>query len=246
MIAERTDGIIETRDDSPTGLRTEPGARIKAVLFDLDGTLLDTIALILASYRHTARVCLEREIDEAWVMAHLGDPLTVTMAEVCAERLDELITVYRQHNLAEHDRLTKLFPGVREALQALEALGLRMAVVSSKMRLTVHRGLDLFQLTPFFDHVIALEDCPRHKPDPGPVLTALERLGIAPVEAVMVGDSPADVLAAKAAGARAVAVGWSRSDPKLIDEAGPTATVSTMAQLVGLIDEWGATDGPRR
>lgn len=157
------------------------------------------------------------------------------MGELCPERADELIAAYRQYNLSEHDRLTRMFPGVRETLEDLRRLGLQLAVVSSKFKLTVKKGLDLFQLTPFFQEVIGLDDCPKHKPDPGPVLAALSRLGVGPDEALMVGDSPADMLAAKAAGVRPVAVAWSRLDPKLIAQAGPLATISAMPELVELV-----------
>ncbi len=232
-----TDPNATTRQ---TTARDAPPGRVRAVLFDLDGTLLDTIELIVASYRHTARTCLGRDMDEADILARLGEPLVVTMRDLSAGRVDELIAVYRQFNLAEHDRLVKLVPGVPDTLQALRNRGLRLAVVSSKIRHTVEKGLNLFRLATFFDVVIGLEDCPAHKPDPGPLLEALHRLGVEPASAVMVGDSLADILAARAAGVRSVAVGWSRLAPETIAAAAPDATISAMSELldtIGLKDQ---------
>jgi len=210
-------------------------ADVRAVLFDLDGTLLDTTELIIASYKHTARICLGRDMDEAEILPRLGEPLVVTMRDLAADRVDELVAVYRRFNLAEHDRLVKLIPGVPETLPALRNRGVRLAIVSSKIRHTVEKGLDLFRLTTFFDVVIGLEDSPAHKPDPGPLLEALRRLDLGPASAVMVGDSPADILAARAAGARSIAVGWSRLPAAAIAAAGPDATISTMPELLDVI-----------
>ncbi|MHB0885151.1 MAG: pyrophosphatase PpaX [Bacillota bacterium] len=211
------------------------GTKTRAVLFDLDGTLLDTTQLIIESFEYTARTCLGRPMTEAEVLPRLGEPLVVTMGELCPDRVDELINAYRQFNLAEHDRLVRLVPGVPDTLQALKNRGLRLAVVSSKVRHTVCKGLDLFRLTPFFDVIIGLEDCPAHKPDPGPLLEALRRMEVEPADAVMVGDSPADILAARAAKVKGVAVGWSRLAPETMAAAAPDATISTMPELLDVI-----------
>ncbi len=216
-------------------MRASEGTRPRAVLFDLDGTLLDTTNLIIASFEYATRTCLGRPMTEAEILPRLGEPLLVTMRELCPEKADELVDAYRRFNLAEHDRLVKLVPGVPDTLQALRNRGLRLAVVSSKIRHTVEKGLNLFRLATFFDAVIGLEDCPAHKPDPGPLLEALRRLEVGPASAVMVGDSPADILAARAAGVRSVAVGWSRLAPETIVAAAPDAVISAMSELLSVI-----------
>lgn len=181
------------------------------VLFDLDGTLLNTVELIVRSYQHTFREYLGREVPESDILANIGLTLPGHLAlyQPDPAAVAEMVAVYRRFNLTHHDELARLFPGVREALVELSGGGVPLAVVSSKGRGGVLRGLDLFGLTHHFRTVVGLEDTERHKPDPAPVTLAAERLGLAAVETLMVGDSPADLEAGRRAGAHTAAVAWS-------------------------------------
>ncbi|MFO7171591.1 MAG: HAD-IA family hydrolase [Bacillota bacterium] len=182
-----------------------------AVLFDLDGTLIDTNELILASFDHAFRERLGIEVPRAELVRHFGEPLATILARYAPpERVPELIEAYRAFNLAHHDRLARPIPGVRRALDRLQAAGVLLAVTTSKRRDTALRGLRLFGLEGYFQAVVAWEDASRHKPDPEPVRVTLERLGVPPGDRVlMVGDSVNDLLAGRAAGVRTAAVAWS-------------------------------------
>ncbi len=206
------------------------------VLFDLDGTLLDTVALIVRSCQHTFRTALGREVPEAEILKYIGMPLSELMGLYRPDpaAVEEMITTYRTFNLAHHDRLAKLFPGVREALAALAEGGVKLAVVSSKARGGVTRGLNLFDLSRYFGTVVALEDTERHKPDPQPVALALARLGLRPGEALMVGDSPADLEAGRRAGAGTAAVAWSTFPLEELQAEHPDHVLAEMGELLGL------------
>jgi pyrophosphatase PpaX len=179
--------------------------RYPVVLFDLDGTLIDSGPMIVASMRHAAATVLGRDVPEDVLLAAVGGP--GLLAQMHA--LDpELVEAYRAHNEPLHDEL-EAFWEVVEVLPRLRAEGRRLGVVTAKRRATVQLAFDhLPGLEQRFDVVVASEDTERHKPDPAPLLLALERLGARPGEAAYVGDSPFDVRAAKAAGIFAVAVGW--------------------------------------
>ncbi len=206
------------------------------VLFDLDGTLLDTAGLIVRSYQHTFRECLGCEVEEGRILQNLGLTLPGHLAlyQPDPDRLEEMVAVYRAFNQAHHDKLARLFPGVRETLRALAGAGVKLAVVSSKARGGVKRGLDLFDLTRYFQAVVALEDTVRHKPDPAPVALAVERLGLRPPQALMVGDSPADLEAGRRAGTGTAAVAWSTCPRGELLAGRPDHLLARMADLLPL------------
>jgi pyrophosphatase PpaX len=218
-------------------VRSRGGAPYVNFLFDLDGTLLDTTSLIIASFQHALRVVLGREVTVAEITSRLGEPLPTTMERFCRERRDELVECYRTFNIENHDRLARAFPGVPETLAALKGRGMRLAVVSAKMRSTVHKGLALARISDLFDAVVGLEDTEKHKPDPAPLVEALRRLAAAPATAVMVGDSPYDLLAARAAGVASVAVSWSSYSREELDRHQPDFTISAMNELLALAGE---------
>jgi pyrophosphatase PpaX len=183
--------------------------RFPVVLFDLDGTLIDSGPIILASMHHAVRTVLGREIASEELAATVGGQgLVAQMHALDPERADALVEAYRVHNEPLHETL-EAFEGMVDVLASLKADGRKLGIVTAKRHSTV--GL-AFERLPWlgeqFDLVVAHEDTERHKPDPDPVLWAAERLGVEPASAAYVGDSPFDIRAAKAAGAFAVGVGW--------------------------------------
>ena len=207
--------------------------RFRVVLFDLDGTLIDSGPIILASMQHAVRTVLEREIPYEELAATVGGQgLVAQMQELAPDRVDELVEAYRLHNDPLHDTL-EAFDEMLDLLPRLRAEGRRLGLVTAKRHRTVALAFDRFPvLADELEVVVAHEDTDRHKPDPEPVLHALEQLDAAPEEAAFVGDSPFDVRAAKAAEVFAIAVGWGgiHSDERLLAEE-PDAFTRTPEEL---------------
>jgi pyrophosphatase PpaX len=210
--------------------------RHRTVLFDLDGTLIDSAGIILASFRHATRTVLRQEIPDEVLMAGVGgSSIHEQMQALDAGRVEELVRVYREHNEPLHDRL-ELFVGMEELLAELREQGRRLGIVTAKRRGTVQRAFDALGIERFFDAVVTTESTRRGKPDPEPVLRALELLGSTPSDAAFVGDSPFDMGAGKAAGVFTVGVSWGgiHSDHLLV-EAGADLIVHSPRELAGVL-----------
>lgn len=180
------------------------------LLFDLDGTLINSIGLILASYRHTMlKHRGEAPSDDFW-LAGLGTPLRAQFRALTDDEneIEAMVRTYRDHNLANHDAMVSEYPGVRDAVVRLSERGARMGIVTSKLRTGALRGLELCGYDGLFEVVIGADDVTRHKPDPEPVLKALDALAVDPDTAVFIGDSPHDMAAGRAAGVMTAAVLW--------------------------------------
>jgi pyrophosphatase PpaX len=205
--------------------------RFSVVLFDLDGTLVDSAAAILGSFHHATETVLRRRFPDEQILAHVGGTnLDHQMALLDPERVDELVRVYRAHNDAQYSELA-CFEGVLDVLRQLKSDGRRLGVVSAKRRPTVERVFLGAGIGDYFDVVVGSDDTQRHKPDPQPVLKALELLEAGSEEAAYVGDSPFDVAAARAAGVFAVAVGW--GGIHRVEDA--DAFVETPEELLGVL-----------
>lgn len=184
--------------------------RYDPVLFDLDGTVVDSGAIILASLRHATQTVLGETIPDERLLATVGGSgLASQMRDFDPERVDELVRVYTEHNLPLHAELTA-FDEMLQLLEDLKAEGRRLGIVTAKRRATVEVAFEHLPIRHLFDVVVAGDETERHKPHPEPLLLALERLGAEPSSAAYVGDSPFDVVAAKAAGMTAIAVTWGR------------------------------------
>jgi pyrophosphatase PpaX len=209
--------------------------RFPVVLFDFDGTVVDSGAMILASFRHATKTVLDREFSDAELRAAVGTPLREQMRIFDVDRADELVDVYRAHNEPLHEALEPC-EGMVETLRRLKDEGRRLGIVTAKRHVTVELAFAVLPLRHYFDTVVAAEDSNRHKPAPDPLLIALERLDAGREEAAYVGDSPFDVAAAKAAGVYAVAVTWGGiySEESLRAEK-PDAIVSTPEELHGVL-----------
>ena len=212
--------------------------RPRALLFDLDGTLLDSIELILASARHTFAGRERAPSDAEW-LAGVGTPLQSQLREYALDEADvEALTQrYRAHQVEHHDRLTRCFDDVPATLATLQELGHPMAVVTSKATAIARRGLAFTGIEHFFPVIVGADETTRHKPDPEPVRLALARLGYAPREALFVGDSTHDVRAGRAAGVTTVAACWGPFARGDLQAAGADHFLDCLADLPALI-EW--------
>jgi pyrophosphatase PpaX len=182
--------------------------RFPVVLFDLDGTLIDSTSMILSSFKHATKTVLGRDIPDREIFAVVGGPtLEAQMRSFDPDRVEELVAVYRAHNTPLHDHL-ELCAGMREVLDALKAEDRKLGIVTSKRRRTAQLALDRLEIELYFDVIVTSDDPVNHKPSPEPVLLALDRLGAEPGDAVYVGDSPYDVASARGAGVYSIAVLW--------------------------------------
>ncbi len=220
-------------------LSAEAQARLQeidCVLFDLDGTLVDTIELILCSFRHATEQVLGEALPDEVVLADVGVPLRTQMQSFSEEHTDELLRVYREHNAEHHDDLIGEYPGVEDVLRELRRRGYKLGVVTSKLNHMACRGLDCFDLRPFVDLVIGADDVEIHKPDPHPLLVAAEKLGATPDRCVYVGDAPPDMQAAQGAGMVSIAALWGGAhDNQRVLAEHPDIALSDVSQLLGIL-----------
>ena len=205
------------------------------MLFDLDGTLADTIPLIVASYQHAFRTVLGRALSEEQARSWIGRPLLPALLQEAPEHGHELDRVYREWNLANTERLIRRYVGVPELLAGLRGAGVVVAVVTSKRRETARLALRGVGIDGLVDIVAGLEDTPVHKPEPEPLLHGAAVLGVDPVACAYVGDAVVDVRAARAAGMSPVAVTWGAGVPDELAAAGPEAVVDTVGELAALL-----------
>ncbi|MAE76350.1 MAG: HAD family hydrolase [Planctomycetes bacterium] len=209
---------------------------LAAILFDLDGTLIDSIELILRSYEHTLEAHGKEAVERGRLVTSLGIPLSTHLSEFSADaaEVEAMVITYRAFNHAHHDELVEPYPGVAQALEALTARAVPLAIVTSKGSEMAWRGLRLCGIAEHFDVLVGFDDVDRHKPDPMPVLVGCERLGLEASSCAYVGDSVHDMAAACAAGARAVGAGWGPFDHDDLCAAGAAPLLTDPAQMVEL------------
>jgi pyrophosphatase PpaX len=182
---------------------------VNTILFDFDGTVMNTNSVIINSWQHTFRTLTGAERPVEDIVAAFGETLFRSVAKFFPDvPEDEAVEIYRSYHRDNFGPMISVFPGVRELLGDLKARGYTLAVVTSRLPATTMEGLEKYDLAGYFDLVVTVEDCTKFKPDPEPALIALEKLGKKPEEALMVGDTVYDIRCARAAGVKSVLVGW--------------------------------------
>ena len=206
--------------------------RYDPILFDLDGTVVDSGAIILASLRHATQTVLGETIPDERLLATVGGSgLASQMRDFDPERVDELVRVYTEHNAPLHSGLAAC-EGMPELLEDLKAEGRRLGIVTAKRRKTVQLAFDTLPIEHLFDVVVAGDETERQKPHPEPLLRALAQLGADSKTAAYVGDSPFDMQAAKAGGLAAIAATWGRiHNRERLEQAEPDHVVETTEAL---------------
>jgi pyrophosphatase PpaX len=210
--------------------------RFPVVLFDFDGTVIDSGSIILASMRHATLTVLGREFEDEVLMAAVGGAgLNEQMRLLDESRVDELVRVYRAHNEPLHSELV-CCAGMEDVLAALKQEGRTLGIVTAKRRQTVALAFEHVPIEHLFDVIVGSDDTERHKPSPDPILHALRELGAEPDGTAYVGDSPFDVRAAKAARVHAIAVTWGgiHSHERLAEEE-PDAVVHSAEELLAAL-----------
>ncbi len=202
---QNMDKRINVNEHKPNKIKN-----IDCILFDADGTLIDTYDIILTSMRHTVNGILGKNFDDAKLMSLVGTPLLDQMTAFAGNPEDgqRLTALYRKHNDVIHDEGVKAFPKMKDALSKLAADGYKLGVVTSKRHFMAERGLEVTGIANFFEILIGSDDCEKHKPDPGPILYACDLMHTNPEKCVYVGDSPYDIQAGNSAGCTTVAVLW--------------------------------------
>ncbi|KQL21284.1 pyrophosphatase PpaX [Cytobacillus solani] len=210
--------------------------QVNTVLFDLDGTLIDTNELIISSFLHTLGKYYPDRYKREDVIPFLGPTLTETFESIAPEKVEEMIKVYREFNLGNHDLLVKEFDGVFETIRSLKEAGFKIGIVTTKVLMVVEKGLKLTKLDQFFDVIVALDHVKMPKPDPEPILKALELLGSKPEEAIMVGDNSHDILGGKNAGTKTAGVAWSAKGKEFLLQFNPDYMLGNMADLLDILE----------
>ncbi|MDR0817559.1 MAG: HAD-IA family hydrolase [Clostridiales Family XIII bacterium] len=211
---------------------------IDTVLFDFDGTIMDTNDVVIASWQH-AFITLEgkpRPISE--IMATLGEPISDTVKRIFPGRdASEVIRLYRSHQYANYEAMISLFPGVMDVFDALKARGTNMSIVTNRLRETTIRGLAKYNIESYFGSIVCYNDAEKNKPEPEPAWLALKELGRKPENALFVGDSQNDILCGKNAGVKTVRVAWALAsdDDHGEEAAAPDYIIEKPADLLTLI-----------
>ncbi|MCM3691706.1 pyrophosphatase PpaX [Neobacillus niacini] len=212
-------------------------SKINTILFDLDGTLIDTNELIISTYLHTLEKYFPGKYSREDVLPFLGPTLHEVFGKMDPNRVEEMITDYRTYNIANHDALVKEFVGVMETIETLKEKGYKLAIVTTKREDVAFKGLRLMKLDPFFDVMIAYDHVKKVKPDPEPIFLALEKLGSKPEETLMVGDNFHDVLAGKNAGTKTAGVAWSIKGREYLAKYEPDFMLENMTDLLSILGE---------
>jgi len=210
--------------------------KIDTVLFDLDGTLIDTNELIVSSYLHTLEQYYPGRFGRQDVLPFMGPTLRDVFEGIDSTKADEMIKTYRQFNISNHDKLVTEFEGVNETIKALSEKGFKLAVVTTKIADVARMGLKLTGLEPYFPVLIALDDVEKPKPDPEPIYKALELLGSKPESAMMVGDNHHDVLGGKNAGTKTAGVAWTLKGRDHLAAYNPDYMLDSMTDLLTILE----------
>jgi pyrophosphatase PpaX len=208
-----------------------------AILFDLDGTLIDSIPLLLSCVHHAFEgFGGPVPTDAEWIQG-IGTPLAKQMAAYTQDpaEVERLTGRYRAYQREHHDALTAVYPGVLDVIRTLHQAGHPMGIVTSNSNGMMDRALDFVGIAPYMATAIGADSCHLHKPDPFPVRLALQNLGYQPEEAIFVGDSPHDVNSGNAASVATIAALWGPFTRTQLESAKPTFYLDAIVQLPALV-----------
>lgn len=214
---------------------------IDTVLFDFDGTIMDTNQVIIDSWQETFQQLEGRRQDRDVLLKTFGEPLEATMRDFFPDvPLEKALDIYRGYQRDNFLNSIQLFPGVRQLLDELLQRQVRMALVTSRLKHTTMQALDRFDMNKYFGYVVTADDVTRHKPDPQSINIALEKIGSEPSRSLMVGDTLFDILCARNAGCKSALVAWTMSlADKVADgfapEEKPDRIISNPAEILDML-----------
>lgn len=208
---------------------------IKAILFDLDGTLIDTNKLIAESFKYAFKKELNEDKTDEEVSIFFGQPLRDSFINLGEELCEKMMATYRAYNEEIHDTMCNEFNGVTETLEKLKSSGFKLAIVTSKRKALAERGMKINNILRYFDAIITPEDTSEHKPKPGPVLKACEILKVEPKETLMVGDSNFDLMSGKSAGAKTCGVNYTALPIELLKQCKADYYIDSIEELLHIV-----------
>lgn len=213
-------------------------SKINTVLFDFDGTVMDTNDVVYKSWQHTYNTLTGKDGNADYIYKTFGEPLATSMEKAFPNvPVDESIEIYRSFHYEKFEDLIRIFPGIKETLEEVKKRGFKTGLVTSRLKKTTFRGMKKYNLEEYFDDVVTMEDCTKHKPDPEPINIALKKLGSTAAESIMIGDTLFDLFCAKNAGVEYVMVGWAKAvDAKALEgDAKPDYVINKAQELLQII-----------
>ena len=213
-------------------------SKLNTVLFDFDGTIMNTNQVIIESWQHTFRKVEGKERPVESIIETFGEPLLITMAKLLPQiSVEEGVSIYRSYIKDHFTEMIEPFPGVVDLIKELYERKYKMGIVTSRMGKTACDGLDQYNMTQYFDCLVSCDDTDKHKPDPEPVNIALRKLSSLPSESIMLGDSMFDIQCARNAGVKSVLVGWQISVPEeaINGPEGPEFTIAEPHDLFNIL-----------
>ncbi|SFF68621.1 pyrophosphatase PpaX [Halobacillus alkaliphilus] len=205
---------------------------IRTILFDLDGTLIDTNDLIIASFTHTIKEYSDRSYTRDEILDFIGPPLRESLEKINPERVEDMVETYRKHNIENHEAYVRAYDGVVDTIRQLKEAGYRMGIVTTKMKNTVQMGLEITGLDGLFETIITLDDVTNAKPHPEPIVKALHALDSKASEALMVGDNTHDIEAGHNAGTHTAGVAWTVKGREVLEQLKPDYMLNHMSELL--------------
>ncbi|MEK4998604.1 MULTISPECIES: pyrophosphatase PpaX [Paenibacillus] len=211
---------------------------IECVLFDLDGTIVDTNELIISSFMYALKDNGLAPLTREEIIPHMGTTLQQQMRVFSGleDVNGTLEKSYRSYNNEHHDELVRSFPLVKETIEELSRRGIKLGIVTTKIRPTTIKTLERFDLLKYMDTIVTVNDVTEPKPHPEPVLTAVHNLGVDPRKTLMIGDSAVDIQSAKAAGVYAAGVSWSLKGEDMLRKYDPDFIIHNMKDIIEIME----------
>lgn len=209
--------------------------KVETILFDLDGTLIDTNELIIASFTHTVEKYGDRPYTREEILDFIGPPLIDSLKKVNAEKVEDMMTTYREHNYANHEKYVEAYPTVVETIKTLKNAGFQLGIVTTKLSDTAKLGLKITGMDQLFDVLIGLDDVENAKPHPEPILKAIDELHANPMTTMMVGDNYHDIEAGHNAGVQTAGVAWTIKGRKILEDHDPDYMLEEMSDLLKIV-----------
>lgn len=209
--------------------------KTKALLFDFDGTLLDTNDLIIQTFMQIFDEKFPGQYTTQDCLKFIGPSLKQTFDELTPGETDEMIAKYKKWNAQHHDELVKGYDAVLETLGQLHAMGIKLAIVSTKGQDGLARGMKVLGAGHLFDVIVGIDDVTHVKPHPEPILLALQKLGVTKEEAIMIGDNSHDIEGGQNAGVRTAGVAWAAKGEEFLQQFNPDYMLHHMRDLIEIV-----------